>query len=147
MSKILLVDDEELNRDFLLRRLEKRGFTVTTAVNGSDACEKTAAQLPDLILMDVNMPVMDGLQATRQLKSQPETQNNIRRVILDSVRVGRATWLPPNSNGSTSATNGRSGRNESFEVVDVPRGRRRVPRVRGTGRGTSRRGHRCRVVF
>lgn len=74
MPKILLVDDEELNRDFLLRRLAKRGYEVVTANDGQEACAKSSAERPDLILMDVNMPVMDGLKATQEIKSKPETQ-------------------------------------------------------------------------
>ncbi len=74
MPKILLVDDEELNRDFLLRRLEKRGYEVTTAVDGADACAKVLSEQPDLVLMDVSMPVMDGLQATQQLKADEATK-------------------------------------------------------------------------
>lgn len=75
MPMILLVDDEEMNRDFLQRRLHRRGFEVATAVDGSDACEKIATMHPDLILMDVMMPKMDGLQATRSLRADPRTQD------------------------------------------------------------------------
>ncbi len=74
MPKILLVDDEELNRDFLVRRLQKRGYEVTTAVNGADACEKVLSENPDLVLMDVSMPVMDGLEATRLIKADSATE-------------------------------------------------------------------------
>lgn len=74
MPKILLVDDEEMNRDFLQRRLQKRGYEVETAVDGAEACAKIAGVQPDLVLMDVMMPFMDGLQATRKLKAQPETR-------------------------------------------------------------------------
>jgi CheY-like chemotaxis protein len=74
MPRILLVDDEELNRDFLTRRLAKRGYDVVTAVDGLDACSKALTERPDLILMDVNMPGMDGLAATQELKSKPETE-------------------------------------------------------------------------
>jgi CheY-like chemotaxis protein len=74
MPRILLVDDEEMNRDFLQRRLKKRGYEVVTAIDGADACARVAGLQPDLVLMDVMMPVMDGLQATRQLREQPETR-------------------------------------------------------------------------
>jgi CheY-like chemotaxis protein len=75
MPKILLVDDEEMNRDFLQRRLQKRGYQVVTAVDGAEACARIGAERPDLVLMDVMMPVMDGLQATRVLRSAPETRD------------------------------------------------------------------------
>ncbi|MBI3864109.1 MAG: response regulator [Planctomycetia bacterium] len=74
MPKILLVDDEEMNRDFLQRRLQKRGYEVVTAIDGAEACAKIAGIRPDLVLMDVMMPVLDGLQATRNIRSQPETK-------------------------------------------------------------------------
>jgi two-component system, cell cycle response regulator DivK len=74
MPRILLVDDEEMNRDFLQRRLQKRGYEVVTAVDGAEACAKIVEIGPDLVLMDVMMPVLDGLQATRNLREQPETR-------------------------------------------------------------------------
>lgn len=73
MAKILLVEDNEMNRDMLSRRLGKRGFEVVTAVDGAQAVEQARAEQPQLILMDLSLPVMDGWAATRELRGQPET--------------------------------------------------------------------------
>ncbi|MDD2864306.1 MAG: response regulator [Methylococcales bacterium] len=73
MSKILLVEDDEMNRDMLSRRLIRKGYTVVFALNGQEGIEKATAELPDLILMDMNMPEMDGLEATRLIKKNPTT--------------------------------------------------------------------------
>jgi CheY-like chemotaxis protein len=72
--RILLVDDEELNRDLLKRRLERRGFDVLVAIDGADACRQAREQLPDLVLMDMSMPVMDGMEAARALKREERTR-------------------------------------------------------------------------
>lgn len=74
MARILLVEDNELNRDMLSRRLSRRGFEVTVAEDGAAAVEQARRELPDLVLMDMNLPVMDGWEATRQLRATPETQ-------------------------------------------------------------------------
>lgn len=74
MPKILLVEDNELNRDMLSRRLERRGMEVLIAIDGQQGIEIAQAHLPDLILMDMSLPVLDGWTATRQLKSLPSTQ-------------------------------------------------------------------------
>jgi len=71
-NKVLVVDDDESNRYMLSRRLESRGYLVVTATNGREAVERARAEAPCLILMDVTLPVLDGLAATRELKSQPE---------------------------------------------------------------------------
>lgn len=73
MTKILLVEDEEMSRDMLVRRLERKKYTVSTALNGEEAVMKAISELPDLILMDMNMPEMDGLEATRLIKRNPTT--------------------------------------------------------------------------
>lgn len=73
MAKILLVEDNEMNRDMLSRRLIRRGYEVVLAEDGAVGLEVAQSQRPDLILMDMSLPVMDGWEATRQLKAAPET--------------------------------------------------------------------------
>ena len=73
MQKILLVEDNELNRDMLSRRLQRRGFEVIIAVDGAEGVARAQAELPALILMDMSLPVMDGWTATRTLKADPAT--------------------------------------------------------------------------
>jgi CheY-like chemotaxis protein len=81
MAKILLVEDNEMNRDMLSRRLERRGYEVLIAVDGAEGVSLTKAERPDLILMDMSLPVMDGWEATRTLKANPET-NEIPVIAL-----------------------------------------------------------------
>lgn len=69
MRKILLVEDNAMNRDMLSRRLERKGFLVVIAEDGERAIKMTEAELPDLILMDMSMPVLDGWEATKRLKA------------------------------------------------------------------------------
>jgi len=73
MAKILLVEDDEINRDMLSRRLTRKSYTVVFAFDGKEGVEKSISELPDLILMDMNMPEMDGLEATRLIKKNPIT--------------------------------------------------------------------------
>lgn len=68
MTTILIVEDHELNRDMLSRRLVRRGYHVLLAVDGEDGIAKARAGIPDLILMDMSLPVMDGWEATRRMK-------------------------------------------------------------------------------
>ncbi len=75
MPKILLVEDNELNRDMLSRRLTKRGYQVVIAVDGAEGVALAKAEKPDLILMDMSLPVMHGWDATRELKGAPETKS------------------------------------------------------------------------
>ncbi len=75
MTKILLVEDNEMNRDMLSRRLARKGYEVAIAVDGQQGIEMARSETPDLILMDMSLPVVDGWEATRQLKSAPETQS------------------------------------------------------------------------
>ena len=75
MAKILLVEDNELNLDMLSRRLKRRKFEVVAAVDGLEGVEKAASERPDLILMDLSLPVLDGWEATRRIKSDPQTRD------------------------------------------------------------------------
>ncbi len=72
MAKILLVEDNEMNRDMLARRLQRRGYEVVVAEDGEQAVDKTRTEAPDLILMDLSLPVMDGWEATRQIKADDD---------------------------------------------------------------------------
>jgi len=74
MAKILVVEDNEVNRDMLSRRLTRRGYEVLVAVDGQEGIQMALSHSPDLILMDMSLPVMDGWEATRRLKAAPETQ-------------------------------------------------------------------------
>ncbi|HYJ78767.1 MAG TPA: response regulator [Longimicrobiaceae bacterium] len=75
MTKILLVEDNEMNRDMLSRRLERKGYQVVLAVDGQGGVEAAGAQAPDLVLMDMSLPVLDGWEATRRLKGAPATRH------------------------------------------------------------------------
>ena len=75
MPKILLVEDNEMNRDMLSRRLERKGFEVIIAVDGAMGVAMSAAERPDIILMDMSLPVLDGWEATRQVKASAETSS------------------------------------------------------------------------
>ncbi len=74
MPKILLVEDQEMNRNMLSRRLIKRGYDVSIAVDGAEGLEKARSEKPELILMDMSLPVIDGWEATRQLKADEATR-------------------------------------------------------------------------
>ena len=73
--KILVVEDNEMNRDMLSRRLQRRGYEVIFSVDGEDGVAKAQSEVPDIILMDMDLPVLDGWAATRILKSSPETSS------------------------------------------------------------------------
>jgi two-component system, cell cycle response regulator DivK len=74
MATILLVEDNDLNRDMLSRRLSKRGYEVQVSVDGAQGIEMARSLKPDLILMDLDLPGIDGLEATRRLKSETDTR-------------------------------------------------------------------------
>jgi two-component system cell cycle response regulator DivK len=73
MSKLLLVEDNEMNRDMLSRRLLRRGYEVVIAVDGEEGVNLAQSENPDLVLMDMSLPVVDGWEATRRLKAARET--------------------------------------------------------------------------
>lgn len=75
MARILLVEDNEMNRDMLSRRLVKRGHEVSIAVDGQQGVDMATAEKPELILLDMSLPVMDGWEAARRLKDDPETSS------------------------------------------------------------------------
>lgn len=72
MARILLVEDNEMNRDMLSRRLARNGHEVLIAIDGQQGADMAVSQLPDLILMDMSLPVIDGWEATRRIKAMPE---------------------------------------------------------------------------
>jgi CheY-like chemotaxis protein len=73
MTRLLLVEDNEMNRDAVSRLLERRGFTVLLAEDGEQGVASCLAELPDLVLMDLGLPGIDGFEATRRLKANPRT--------------------------------------------------------------------------
>ena len=72
MAKILIVEDNEMNRDMLSRRLERRGFAIVMAMDGQQGVDMARSEKPDLILMDMSLPVMDGWTATQTIKTDAE---------------------------------------------------------------------------
>jgi len=75
MPRILVVEDNEMNRDLLVRRLQRKGFEVTSAADGAEGITRASSDAPDLILMDMSLPVMDGWEATRVLKADERTRS------------------------------------------------------------------------
>ncbi len=75
MSKILLVEDNEMNRDMLSRRLARKGYEVVLAVDGPSGVAMAQSESPDLVLMDMSLPTLDGWEATRRLKADASTQH------------------------------------------------------------------------
>ena len=75
MPRVLYVEDNEMNRDMLSRRLQRRGFEVLIAGDGEQGVTLAAAEKPDLILMDLSLPVLDGWEATRRIKAAPDTRH------------------------------------------------------------------------
>jgi two-component system, cell cycle response regulator DivK len=93
MPKILLVEDNEMNRDMLSRRLQRRGYSVVIAHDGEQALLLASSEMPDLILMDISLPVMDGCEVTRRLKADRSTRHipvialTAHALVTDRVRA------------------------------------------------------------
>ena len=100
MAKILLVEDNEMNRDMLSRRLQRRGHEVLVAGDGADGVAKAKDEVPALILMDMSLPVLDGWEATRQIKADPVT-SGIPVIALTIDMPGQVT-----GRGEAGAGNG-----------------------------------------
>ena len=75
MTKVLIVEDNEMNRDMLSRRLQRKGFDVEIAVDGQEGIDMAASGSPDVVLMDMSLPVIDGWEATRRLKADTATKS------------------------------------------------------------------------
>lgn len=75
MPKILLAEDNEMNRDMLSRRLQRRGYDVVIAADGEQAVEKSASEFPDLLLLDIGLPIIDGLEVARRIRSNPRSSS------------------------------------------------------------------------
>jgi two-component system, cell cycle response regulator DivK len=75
MARILLVEDNEMNRDMLSRRLQRKGYSVLIAVDGEQGLATAHSEIPDLILMDISLPFIDGYEVTRRLKANPRTRH------------------------------------------------------------------------
>ena len=97
MPKVLLVEDNEMNRDMLSRRLQRQGYEIVMAVDGAQGVEMAKSEQPALILMDMSLPVMDGWEATKVIKANPET-NQIPVIGLTAdLRVRRLHLAGPPS--------------------------------------------------
>lgn len=88
MAKILLVEDNEMNWDMLSRRLRRKGYEVVVAVDGEQGVTMAKSEIPDLILMDLGLPLLDGWEATRQIKEAHETQDIPVIALTSHAMVG-----------------------------------------------------------
>ena len=127
MAKVLLVEDNEMNRDMLSRRLARRGFEVVSAVDGQQGVDLARSEKPDIILMDMSLPVVDGWEATRRVKSDNDTRNvpviglTAHAMSGDREKALEATMTPSRSI-STGSSARSSGSSEKL-ALDQVRGR------------------------
>src|ERR1051325_201178 len=93
IPKILIVDDEPFNVDYLEQELEDSNYTILTASNGREALERVRSELPDLILLDIMMPFMDGFEVLAHLQADPDLRNIAVIVIsaMNDLKIGRAS--------------------------------------------------------
>jgi CheY-like chemotaxis protein len=88
MPRILLVEDNEMNRDMLSRRLQRKGYSVAMAMDGEQGLSMACTEMPDLILMDISLPFLDGCDVTRRLKANPRTRH-IPLIVLTAHALVR----------------------------------------------------------
>lgn len=88
MPRILIVEDNEDNLDMISRRLERRGFQIVAARNGEEGVQCAHDQMPDIVLMDIDLPIMDGYEATRQIKASPATRHIPVVALTANAMVG-----------------------------------------------------------
>jgi len=88
MTRILIVEDNELSLDMLSRRMRRKGFVIITAMDGAQAISMAQSERPDLILMDMRLPVLDGWQATRQIKATPATSHILIIALTAQAMAG-----------------------------------------------------------
>jgi two-component system, cell cycle response regulator DivK len=88
MPRVLLVEDNEMNRDMLSRRLQRRGYDITVAIDGAEAIRLTTAEPPDLILMDMSLPVMSGAEATKAIKANESSRHVPILALTASAMTG-----------------------------------------------------------
>ena len=107
MARILLIEDNEMNRDMLSRRLIRRGHEIMMAFDGPAGIAAATSQRPDLILMDISLPGMDGWEATKVLRSQAETAS-IPIIALDGSRHGERITGGRSRSAATTSIRSRS---------------------------------------
>ena len=93
MSKILIVEDNEMNRDMLSRRLERKGFEVVMAEDGAKGVDMSKSESPDLILMDLSLPVMDGWEATSTIKADDSTNQTATSTDISLLQPYLAVYM------------------------------------------------------
>lgn len=88
MTRVLIVEDNELSLDMLSRRMQRKGYVIITAMDGAQAISMAQSERPDLILMDMRLPVLDGWQATRQIKATPATSHILIIALTAQAMAG-----------------------------------------------------------